>query len=256
MPLHCLTWILYGEIYIINHQKSGKCRTGGTKNKLMKQLKHIIATAAFSFLLNISFAQNLNWKNLQSSQKHIIYLNLGFDNASSMGIGYGYHLNTKMPVVLNLEYSMPFGDKVFDDLKTKIGGQVNLVRASSFFATVKAYGVIRRFENDFARMINFGSEFSTTMGIYKNKWFATTEFGFDKAIITHVKHSSLMKQYNPEVQTGWYIPTGGNFIYGLQSGYSFKSNDLYAKVGRTVSQDLKTTPMLPYYFQLGWNVRL
>ncbi|HEY0680196.1 MAG TPA: hypothetical protein VGD17_18050, partial [Chitinophagaceae bacterium] len=73
---------------------------------------------------------------------------------------------------------------------------------------------------------------------------------------THIKHSSLMKQYNPDVQTGWYIPTGGNFFYGLQGGYSFGRNDLFAKVGKTVTQDLKTRAMVPYYFQVGWNLKM
>jgi len=188
-------------------------------------------------------------------QKHLVNLNVGFDNASVIGIGYGYHLKTKMPLVLNLEYSMPLGDRTFDDFKTKIGGQLNLVRANSFFAAVKVYGIIRRFENDFARMINFGSEFSTTAGLYKNKWFAAVELGFDKAITTHLKHSNLMKQYNPGVQSGWYIPTGGNFSCGLQVGYSFKRNDVYAKIGRTLSQDFKTTSIVPYYAQLGWSMK-
>ena len=104
-------------------------------------------------------------------------------------------------------------------------------------------------------MINFGSEFTATAGFYKNKWYAAGELSFDKAIVTHIKHSDLMKQYNPDVQSGWYIPTGGNFLYGLQGGYSFKRNDVYAKIGKTVSQDFKTTSMVPFYFQLGWNIK-
>ena len=221
----------------------------------MKRTNLIILTAALVCLVNSSFSQTINWKNLQPSQKHIVNLNMGFDNAFGIGVGYGYHFNTKMPLVLNLEYSMPLGDNAFDDLKTKIGAQLNLFRANSFFATVKAYGIIRRFENDLATMLNFGSEFSATGGFYKNKWFAAGEFGFDKAIITHIKHSSLMKQYNPGLQSGWYIPTAGSFLYGLHGGYSFKRNDVYAKIGRTLSQDRKTVSTVPFYFQLGWSMR-
>jgi hypothetical protein len=222
-----------------------------------RKMKKIIFTAViFTMLLQSSFSQNINWNNLQPSQKHILNLNVGLDNATIVGIGYGYHLNAKMPVLLNLEYSMPFGDKTFDDLKTKIGGQINLIQSGNFFTIVKAYGVIRRFENDFARMINFGSEFSATAGVYKRNWFVATDFGFDKAIVTQLKHSSLMKQYNPDVQSGWYIPNGGNFLYGLQAGYSFGRNDAYAKLGKTVAQDLKTTSFVPYYFQFGITRRL
>lgn len=222
----------------------------------MKNLYRIIPAAIFTCLLNISFAQNINWKNLRPSQRHIISLNAGFDHGTVIGVGYSYQLSTKMPLILNLEYSMPFGDKLFDDFKTKIGGQLNVVRANNLFAAVKAYGIVRRFENDMTRMLNFGSEFSATAGFYKKKWYAAVELGFDKAIVTHIKHSDLAKEYNPEIQSGWYIPTGGNFMYGLQGGFSFKNNDVYAKIGRTVSQDFKTRTLVPYYFQVGLNVKM
>lgn len=221
----------------------------------MKHLKYIAFTAAFACLINLSFAQNINWKNLQSSERHIVNLNVGFDNGANAGVGYGYHLKTRFPVVLNIEHSMPFGENLADDFKTKIGGQANVIRANNFLATVKAYGVIRRFENDFARLMNFGSEFSATGGFYKKQWYAAAEFGFDKAITTHVKHSDLMKEYNPGLETGWYIPTGGNFFYGVQGGYSFRRVEVYAKVGKTLAQDLTTRSAVPYYFQLGWNVK-
>jgi hypothetical protein len=221
----------------------------------MKYYKYNLLTAIIILLFKFSFAQNINWKTLQPSQRHIVNLNVGFDNATTVGIGYGYHFNTKMPLVVNVEYSMPMGNIIFDDFKTKIGGQLDLLRINSFHTSAKAYGIIRRFQNDMTRMVNFGSEFSATAGIYKDKWFAAGEIGFDKAITTHIKHSDLMKEYNPSVQSGWYIPTGGNLLYGLQGGYSFSRYDVYAKVGRTLSQDFKTQSMIPYYFQVGWNMK-
>ena len=192
----------------------------------MKLQQFFILTTVLTLWIQSSFAQNINWKNLQPSQKHIVNFNIGFDNATVVGVGYGYQLGTKMPLILNIEYSMPFGDNNFDDLKTKIGGQLNIIHSGNFFATVKAYGVIRRYENELTRMINFGSEFSATAGLYKQKWFVAGEFGFDKAIITNFRHSDIMKEYNPGVESGWYIPNGGNFNYGLQAGYSFHRHDL------------------------------
>ena len=221
----------------------------------MKQVNLLILIAVLSLLFRPSFAQNINWRALQPSQKHMVNLNVGFDNATTIGVGYGYHLKSRLPIVLNLEYSMPFGDNTFDDLKTKIGAQANLIHAGNFFTTVKAYGVIRRYENDLVRMIDFGSEFSTTAGLYKNNWFAAGEFGFDKAITTELKHSERAKEYTPGLQSGWYIPDGGNFFYGLQLGYTFNRNDLYTKIGRTMNENLKTTATIPFYFQLGFSTR-
>lgn len=84
-------------------------------------------------------------------------------------------------------------------------------------------------------------------------WHLAGELGFDKAITTQIKHGSLMKEYYPGIQDGWYIPTGGNFFYGIQSGIAFKNTDTCLKAGKTVTQDFKNTATLPFYFQLGVN---
>ena len=219
----------------------------------MKHISLFILIALLSLLFHPSFAQTINWKNLQPSQKHILNLNVGFEEGTVAGIGYGYHLKSSIPIVAGIEYSMPAGDRPFDDLKTKIGAQAGLLHSGIFCTTVKAYGVIRRYQNDLVRMIDFGSEFSAIAGIYKHRWFAAGEFGFDKAITSQLEHSKLAKEYDPDLQSGWYIPDGGHFFYGIQLGYSFKGNDVYVKLGRTINQDLKTTATVPLYGQLGFT---
>jgi len=224
-----------------------------TKNQNMKQLNLLILIAILSICFRPSFAQTLNWKNLAPSQKHIGSLNVGFENATIAGLEYGYHVRSKLPILLNLEFSVPFGSNLFDDVKTNIGAQANLIHAGNFFTTVKANGIVRRYQNDLVRIIDFGSEFSAIAGIYKHRWFAAGEFGFDKAITSQLEHSKLAKEYDPDLQSGWYIPDGGHFFYGIQLGYSFKGNDVYVKLGRTINQDLKTTATVPLYGQLGFT---
>lgn len=215
----------------------------------------ILIILLLSIVIN-SFSQNINWRNLTKEQKHIVNINIGLDYGTTIGIGYAYKLNTKLPIVLNTEFSIPFGDKTFDDLKTKIGAQAEIIKIGNFSTTLKAHGVFRRFENDNARFLNFGSEFSVISGYYKPKWYIAGEFGFDKAIVTHIKHGDAMREYYPEIKNGWYIPTGGNFFYGIQSGFSFGRNDLNIKIGKLIAQDLKTTPTLPFYIQFGVNRKI
>jgi hypothetical protein len=60
----------------------------------------------------------------------------------------------------------------------------------------------------------------------------------------------------PNAKDGWYEPaTGGNFYYGVQTGYSFGNNDVTLKAGKVIQQDFKTDPVIPFYFQLGYNRR-
>lgn len=206
--------------------------------------------------INFSHAQILNWASLQKEQRHIASINLGLDYGVTLGIVYGYQLKTKLPIVAGIEYSLPSGKKIGDDFKTKVGGQIRWIRVGDFQFSTKVQGVFRRFENSYVRLNSFGSDLSGVMGYYKPKWFLAGEVGFDKAIVTHFKHSDLMKENFP-TKDGWYNPaTGGNFYYGVQSGFSWRSHDLTIKVGKIITQDFKTEPLLPFYVQLGYNLKI
>lgn len=116
--------------------------------------------------------------------------------------------------------------------------------------------VFRRYESSYSRLLNFGAVISTTAGYYRPHWFVAAEAGFDKAIATHFKHSSLYRSNFTEVKDGWYEPpTGGNFYYGLQTGYSIKKADVYLRAGKLIEQDFQTSPFLPFYAELGFNLK-
>jgi hypothetical protein len=200
-------------------------------------------------------AQEINWQNFKDGKRHVAGVMAGWDYGMVMGVKYGQKLKTKLPVLVNIDYSSPFGKTVFDDFKARLGGQVQLVKLNNFIVTGKAYAVFRRYENDMVRLFSFGSEFSAVAGYYRNKWFVAGEAGFDKAISTHIKNSDNMKSNYLSIVDGWYVPTGGNFNYGIVSGYTFKSNDVYIKAGKILTENFKTAPTVPLYLQLGYNRR-
>ena len=216
--------------------------------------------SAFILLLIIpgqSFSQNINWKSLDRHQKHILNLNVGAEYGLTFGAGYGYQLKSKFPILLNVEHSFPSGRNLSDDSKTKIGGTIRVYEVNNFQFSARIQGVFRRYENSMVKLLNFGSDMAAIAGYYKPKWFIAGETGFDKAIVTHFKHSAAYKENFPGVKDGWYEPaTGGNFYYGLQTGYSFGRNDIYLKGGKLLTQDFSTEPLLPYYLQVGYNIRL
>ena len=215
----------------------------------------LIAIIAFLSTSDTLFAQNINWRAFKAEQKQIIHIAAGFDYGFIAGVGYGYKVNTRMPIFLNIEYSFPSGKTLIDDFKTRIGGQMEVVNIGRFSATIKAYCPFRRFENTQARVVSFGSEFSAVAGYYRPRWFVSGEFGFDKAIVTHIKHSERAVENTPTLQKGWYVPTAGNYFYGLQTGFAFAKNDFSLKAGRIVSQGFKTTPLIPFFAQVGYSRR-
>jgi hypothetical protein len=220
----------------------------------MKTITLIIVS--FFIGIDFSYAQTLNWASAQKEQRHIVNLNTGLDYGLTLGIAYGYQLKTTLPVVLGAEYSLPSGKNIGDDFKTKIGVQIRWFNLRDFHFNTKIQGVFKRYENNYARLVNFGSDMSGIIGYYKPKWFLAGEVGFDKAIVTHFKHTDLMNE-NFAAKNGWFSPaTGGNFYYGIQSGFSWRSHDLTIKAGKTIAQDFKTEPLLPFYVQLGYNLRI
>lgn len=202
-------------------------------------------------------AQTLNWNSLENS-KHILNVGAGWDYSLSYSLGYTHRLNTKIPMILNTNFSIPSGENLLDDFKTKVGGQVVLLNKSNFKGSIALNGIYRRFETPLVRLQNFGSEMKGTFGRYKPKWFVAGEIGFDKAIVTHFKHSESFKENAfQEVRDGGYKPaTGGNVLYGLQTGYSFKKSDITLNIGMVKTQDFKSNPLIPYYLMFGYNYRI
>lgn len=201
-------------------------------------------------------AQTLNWSALNPAQKNLFNIETGIQYGVTGGFGYGYQLRSAKPIILYTKYSMPVGKNLFDDFKTRMGGHIKIYQIRNFIFSGKFYSVVRKYENNFARLLNFGSELSIITGYYRAKWFIAGEAGFDKAILTHFKHSKSYKALYPDVKDGWYEPaSGGNLFYGLLGGVSIKNADIYLNVGKIISQDLQTKPVLPVNIQLGLNLK-
>lgn len=201
-------------------------------------------------------AQVINWRNDHQGNQ-IINLNAGGDYGIVGGIGYAYKLDIRQfPVWLSAGLSTPAGKIFFDDYKIQSGGQVRLFDFKKFQLSTDLQVIFRTINTDYIRAHNIGTEISVTGGYYMPRWFIAAGFGFDKAIATHIKHKDTYKQIYPEVKDGWYeVPTAGNFNYGIQTGISFGKNDLYLKAGMFRTQDFKSTPLLPFYAQLGYNFK-
>ena len=224
----------------------------------MKNYKEFILLLALALFISSLKAQTINWASLKEDNRHIINANAGMEYGVIYGLGYGYQFKSKLfPIIANVEYSSPSGSTFFDDFKTKMGVQLRWLKIHDFQFSTKIQGIFRRYENDFVRLLNFGSDLSANIGYYRSKWFIAGEVGFDKTIITNFKHSNKYRDQYPGVVDGWYEPaTGGNFYYGLQAGYSFKNQDLYLKAGKLLRQDFKSAPYIPFYVQIGYNIKL
>ena len=215
----------------------------------MKIIISILATILSFYSIN---AQNINWQSIDKEQKDIAYLNLGYEFGMTTQIGYGRKIETFRPILLTADYSMPMGNDLVDDFKVRIGSQISIFEKNNFIASAKIYGIFRRHQTTLVRMASFGSEMAGIIGYYKPRWHIAGELGFDKSIVTHLKHSDIMRDNFPDITDGWFIPSGGHFYYGFQGSKTIGNNfDLSLRIGMTNAQFDDKNALLPYYAQFG-----
>jgi hypothetical protein len=204
-----------------------------------------------------TYSQNVNWRSLREDQQNVVQLNFGYDYGVTAQLSYSRSLVIIKPVLLGLDYSFPMGKDLLDDFRIRLGGQVEIVDMGGFSATLKIMSNFRRYENDMVRVVSFGSDFAVVAGYYRPSWYAAGELGFDKSVTSYLKHSDIMRTYVfPGIKDGWYIPSGGNYYYGIQAGKTLgESLDLSLRLGATSAEDNDEDAVLPYYLQLGLGVR-
>lgn len=202
------------------------------------------------------FSQNMNWRAEGASAPNAVQLNVGYDYGMTAQLGYTRSVAWLRPFTLGVDFSLPMGSELTDDFKVRLGGQMEVVAADGFSASVKILSIFRRYQTALVRIAGFGSELGLVAGYYTPSWHAAGEFGFDKAITTNLLHSDLMRSNFPAVKDGWYIPTGGHFYYGVQAGKTIgEVLDITLRVGATRAQFTDENAALPYYLQLGIGTR-
>lgn len=222
-------------------------------------MKHILLF--FLFLMNAShnvYGQTYHWGSSINSTKHMVSANIGWEYAAIVGAGYSYKLSNKSPLFLQAGISVPFGNNVLDDFKTNVGLSGLLFGNNSFKSILSLNGLYKKYTSELVVLNNVGLDIKTINGIYKPKWFVSTEIGLEMALSTHFKHTDTYKQFiYAEVEDGWYNSvSAGMMNFGLQGGYAFQNSDLIFRIGYFKSITSSVNTLIPYYMTLGYNLKI
>lgn len=184
-----------------------------------------------------------------------VYTNFGLDPALVTTAGY----SRVMAVAghrFQLSGDVGVGAAKMDarDFRVRFQVLTTLVRWRSLYLNGSIVANTRGTENSVYRGINFGSDLTATAGVYRPRWFAAGDFGFDKAVITHVEHSDWYRRvFYPEARDGWYLDAGGTYHYGIAGGITMGRTELTGRVGFLRTEDFNDlTP--PVYAALGVGV--
>lgn len=198
-------------------------------------------------MLSTAIARNLKaqWNVARyENEKNRLYTSFGLDPAFVTTVGYGrvakifgHH------VQLTGDVGLAAAHLDTKDYRARLGLQTSIVHAGSIHLTGSATFLTRGTENSIYRALNFGSDFTGALGMYRHGWYAAGEFGFDKAIITHLTHSQWYRDnYYPDAKDGWYLDAGGVFHYGVVAGVNLGRVELGAKFGWRQTENWKDLP--------------
>jgi hypothetical protein len=182
-----------------------------------------------------------------------VYASYGLDPAFVATLGYARAVRGN--VQLSAEAGSVVAKPDLGDSRVVLGVKATALRWRSVRLTGSGTAITRQTSNTIYRAVSFGSAFTGTLGVYRNRWFAATEGGFDKSVITKITHTDLYRNVYPEVKDGWYMPTGGTYHYGLTGGAQFGRTELVARVGSQRTERYKDLPV-PFYVSLGAGVAL
>lgn len=162
-----------------------------------------------------------------------VYTTFGLDPAFVTSVGYGRVVPVKgHSFQLTGDVGVVTASIDTRDFRARLGVQTALVRWRSVTLTGSASAVTRGTENAVYKGLNFGADFAGTVGVYRARWFAVGEGGFDKAVITHVTHSDWYRMnVYPDARDGWYLDAGGTYRFGVAGGVAMGRTELVARMG-------------------------
>lgn len=216
-------------------------------------MKTLIKLICFVLVLGgFSRGQAINWADDTRSSGHFVGASFRWDYALAGGLHYGHRFERGLPFLVRASLVLPFGEKVLDDYKFRAGGEVDLLQHGDFHLIGGLDLIFRQYENSLLRFQNVGTEVGLDGGYYREKWFVAVSGGWDKAWATRIVHRAYREVLYSDARDGWYSRTAGNLSYGLKGGINWGQSGLSLEIGKLVSDNLKTSPLIPNYLGLSY----
>lgn len=217
----------------------------------MKKLPLVVLGVTLS--LSLTSAASAQWNVARfDSGANRIYATFGLDPAFVPTVGYARVVSVfGHRLQLAGDVGLVAAEADARDFRARLHASTSIVRWRSLHLTGSTAFITRGTDNSIYRGVNFGMDLTGTLGIYRSGWFFAGEFGFDKAVITHVSHSDWYRDYfYAEARDGWYLDAGGTFHYGLVGGVTVGRAELLLRIGQLRTEEFnELTP--PFYASVG-----
>lgn len=217
----------------------------------------LITTLILFNLLLFENQSNAQVSKPLSSESSAIFTSFGLDPAlvTTFGFARGFNISSiNKNLMLSTEISIPIQFDL-NDSRLKLEGHINILSFSKFNCWGGLSLIERNTKNSIHRANSLGVGIVFLTGYYGERWTIASEFGYDRSILTYIKHSSWYKTYfYTDAKDGWYGNTASHFYYGIRTGFSLAKFEITVRAGAQKTKSI-INPLVPVYGILSINYR-
>jgi hypothetical protein len=223
----------------------------------MTTQRKLLAAAVAALLASLApSAATAQWNVARTdSARTSVYGSYGLDPAVVASIGVARRMPSLGGAQLSAEAGWAVAEVDSRDYRGRIGASGSVVRWRAVRLVGEGTVSVRSTSNSIYRALGFGAASSWTLGVYRPRWFAGTEAGYDKSVATRIVNSEWYRtNFYPDAQDGWYRNGGGTVHYGVTGGVTVGSAELMARAGLLRTERFNEM-MPPMYLNLGVGYR-
>lgn len=205
-------------------------------------MKQIILLAFTTLLALCTYAQSFNF-NQTKENKHIVYLETGVEYGLVAKLGYARKVEIASgKIVWATDLTLPYLKLDLHDYKFKTGVHLPIYSINNWVTSATINLIARGMQTNYNTSFNLGYELGVKTGIYNTRWFLASEFGFDHALLSHIRNSEFYRtHYYYDAKNAWYKNSGGNIYYGFVYGFTIKKSDFSIRIDKVLDRNF-TSP--------------
>ena len=180
-----------------------------------------------------------------------VYGSYGLDPGFVAAVGVARNVSRLGNTQFSAEGGVVVAKTDLRDFRGRFGARAPAIRWRAISLTGDGMVIVRGTSNSIYRAVGFGAATNWTLGVYRPRWFAGTEAGFDKSVVMHIKHSEWYRtNIYPNARDAWYGPNGGTYHYGVTGGAVIGPAELMTRAGLLRTERFNDV-MPPGYVSIG-----
>lgn len=217
----------------------------------MKYLKYITLACIAFIPLPATAAPVLGLA--ASSHKNQAFTAIGLEDGIVSSFGYGRRLDLSLwqqPLEVWTQLRLPIFELDAGDIEGSAGARISLLCRGPWHLRAGISTLLRKSQSRMLSTTSWSLQGDILPSYVGDSWTFGLAFGYQRNILTYLRHGEDYLFHYPQAQSGWYTGMGGSIRAGVLVGLRFVDWGVVLRMGalRTASLNAR---LVPFYASLG-----